>query len=180
VFGQRFTLTGTVSSVDPSCVDGVPVRIERDVLGGAVSFAPLTTVETDVDGDFSLTRTADRGATYRATVASSDSCVTAAATKTVTVKKKLTLTGPRKVAKGAVAKLKATVAPCSGHQRKKVTLQRKMASGFKKVATKATNAKCIATFKVVMRKTTVFRVVAPKTDADHLAGTSALKRVRAV
>jgi hypothetical protein len=180
-FGQGFTLSGKATSAASACVSGVPVKITRDVLGGAVSFANVATVNTDADGDFTLPRTADRSATYKATIVGTVECATAtSAARTVQVKKKVTLKAPGKVAKGARATLKASVAPCSGHQRKSVTLQRKTRSGFKKVATKATNAKCVATFRVVMRRTTVFRVLAPKTDADHLAGVSALKKVRAV
>jgi hypothetical protein len=179
-FGQPFVLSGKVSSATASCESGVPVKITRDVLGGAVSFATIATVNTDPDGDYTLARTADRSANYRATVVGTVECAAATATKAVNVKKKVTLKAPRRVAKGTTAKLKVVVAPCSGHQRKKVTLQRKTASGFKKVATKATNAKCIAIFKVRMKKASVFRAVAPQSDADHLAGTSKTRKVRVI
>jgi uncharacterized delta-60 repeat protein len=178
VFGRSFTLSTQLSSDDPTCVAGTAVKLERDILGGPVAFAPVATLTTDAEGRSSITRTADRGATYRARVAGSDSCESVVASTVVKVKKKVTLKAPRKVAKGTIAKLKVLVAPCSGHRKAKVTLQRKTASGFKKVATQATNVKCIAVFKVVMNKTTVFRALAPKTDADHLAGVSRKRTVR--
>ena len=181
VFGRSFTLSGQLTSADPLCRGGVEVQISRDVLGGSVAFAPIASRTTANDGTFSLGRTADRSANYRASVPASDSCEAGLDSQTVKVKKKVSLqASDSRVPAGSTVRLKATVAPCAGHRGDPVILQRKTASGFKKVASKASNQKCVAVFRVTMNGTRVFRAVAPKTDPDHLAGQSRTRRVTTV
>lgn len=79
----------------------------------------------------------------------------------------LTLRGPKKVAKGKKAKLKASVQPCAGHAGETIELFR----GKKKIASAMATGTCTATFKVRIKKTSKFRAVSP-------AGTSNTIKVR--
>ena len=177
-FGGNFTLSGQITSADPLCVSGVPVEIARDVVGGAVSFAPLTTVMTSSAGSFSLGRTADRSATYRALAQATASCDETSATTTVLVAKKVVLgVSKTHVTSGSPVTLRAAVTPCAGHGGDPVIFQKKTPSGFKTIARKATSSRCVATLRVIVTKTTIFRAVAPKSDADHVGGTSPTRRV---
>jgi len=81
---------------------------------------------------------------------------------------------PRKLDRGERTRLKARVSPCVGHEGDAVEFFR----GKKKIATKRTNGSCVATKKVRIRKTSVFRAVSPKQDEDHSTGTSAKVKVR--
>jgi hypothetical protein len=179
VFGRNFTLSGEITSTDPLCVSGVSVDIARDILGGTVTFAPLTTVTTGSGGEFSLGRKADRSATYRALAQATASCDATSAQTTVHVNKKVTLgASGTQVASGSPVRLRAGVAPCAGHQGDPVVFQKKTPSGFKSIARKAASSQCVATLRVIVTKTTIFRAVAPKSDADHISGTSPTRRVR--
>jgi hypothetical protein len=89
--------------------------------------------------------------------------------------KTVTLTGPTAVAKGKKATLKAEVKPCAGHEGDTIELYR----GKKRVASVASDGSCSATFKVKIKKTSKFKAVSPKQDADHGAGTSKKLKVRA-
>jgi hypothetical protein len=81
---------------------------------------------------------------------------------------------PRKVDRGERTRLKATVSPCAGHEGDTVGFFR----GKKKIATKQTNGSCVATKKVRVSKTSVFRAVSSQQDEDHSQGTSRKVRVR--
>jgi hypothetical protein len=81
---------------------------------------------------------------------------------------------PKKVKKGGRARLTAVVSPCTGHQGHSIDLYR----GSAKIATKASDGACTATFRVRMRKTARFTAISPQQDADHLAGTSNRVKVR--
>lgn len=79
----------------------------------------------------------------------------------------VTLRGPKKVAKGKKAKLKASVQPCAGHAGETIELFR----GRKKIASAMATTTCTAKFKVRIKKTSKFRAVSP-------AGTSNTIKVR--
>ncbi|MGH2710832.1 MAG: hypothetical protein ACRDH9_06485, partial [Actinomycetota bacterium] len=89
--------------------------------------------------------------------------------------KTVTLKGPKSVAEGKKAKLTATVAPCTGHESDNVELYR----GKKKIATVASDASCVARFKVKIKKTSSFKAVSPQQDTDHAAGMSKKLKVKA-
>jgi len=87
--------------------------------------------------------------------------------------KKVTLRAkPKSVEAGQTVRLKAKVKPCSGHENDVVEFYRKK----KRIATKKSNATCVAKLKVKVRRTTRFRALSPEQDLDHLAGES--KRVK--
>ena len=88
--------------------------------------------------------------------------------------KKVTLTGPKKVAAGKKAKLTAKVEPCAGHEGDTIELFR----GKKKIAGAASDQTCSALFKVRVKKTRSYQAVSPQQDADHLAGTSNKLKVK--
>jgi hypothetical protein len=81
---------------------------------------------------------------------------------------------PRKVDRGERTRLKATVSPCAGHEGDTVEFFR----GKKKIATKQTSGSCVATKKVRVSRTSVFRAVSSQQDQDHSQGTSARVKVR--
>jgi len=81
---------------------------------------------------------------------------------------------PKQVDEGERTRLRAVVSPCAGHEGEVVELYR----GAKRIATKATNADCVATKRVRLRRTATFRAVSPQQDDDHLAGTSNKVKVR--
>jgi hypothetical protein len=89
--------------------------------------------------------------------------------KTVKLKAK-----PRTVDRGDRTRLRAKVLPCAGHEGDVVEFFRKK----KRIATKASNASCVARLRVKMRRTARFRAVSPQQDDDHLAGTSRKVKVR--
>lgn len=91
------------------------------------------------------------------------------------VPKTVTLKGPRSVAVGKKAKLKATVAPCAGHEGDTIDLYR----GKKRIASAASDSACAHTFKVKITKTSKFQSVSPRQDLDHLQGASKKLKVRA-
>lgn len=79
----------------------------------------------------------------------------------------VTLRGPKKVAQGKKAKLKASVQPCAGHAGETIDLFR----GKKKIASAMASGTCTAKFKVRIKRTSKFRAVSP-------AGTSNTLKVR--
>ena len=81
---------------------------------------------------------------------------------------------PKKVVEGDRVRLKATVSPCEGHEGDVVEFYRKK----KRIATKTTNATCVAKLKVRLKRTTRFRAVSPMQDLDHLEGVSKRVKVR--
>jgi hypothetical protein len=81
---------------------------------------------------------------------------------------------PKQVDEGERTRLRAVVSPCAGHQGEVVELYR----GAKRIATKATNADCVATKRVRLRRTATFLAVSPQQDDDHLAGSSNKVKVR--
>ena len=83
--GTRFKLSGRVRSADRLCRSRVKVRIERDVLGGRVSYKKVKILTTRRDGTFGLRRAAVRSARYRAVVRATDSCGKASATRRILV-----------------------------------------------------------------------------------------------
>jgi dipeptidyl aminopeptidase/acylaminoacyl peptidase len=91
--------------------------------------------------------------------------------KTVTLKAK-----PKRVEQGEKTRLKAKVSPCEGHEGDVVEFYRKK----KRIASKKSNASCVATLKVKVKRTTKFRAVSPEQDVDHLAGTSKPVKVKVI
>ena len=96
-------------------------------------------------------------------------------TATFIGRKSVSLTArPKRVEAGERTRLTATVSPCQGHEGDLVQFSRRS----KRIATKPSNAACVARLRVAVQRTTVFRAVSPQQDADHLAGTSKKVRVR--
>jgi uncharacterized repeat protein (TIGR01451 family) len=179
VFGQSVTLNGTISAT-PACKADRSVQIQRDVLGGAVTFenylAPLTSSST---GAFTATFKPDRSADYRAVAAGTDDCgESVSRLARVLVAVKVTLKASKaKVPAGRTVTFTATVAPCTeGHPGDKVDLYR----GTRKIANKALSSTCKATFKIKITKKATFQAKWKKQDDDHEAGASNKVTIRAI
>ena len=76
----------------------------------------------------------------------------------------VTLQGPKRVARGKKAKLKATVQPCAGHAGDVVELYR----GKKRIASRTSDASCTATFKVRIKRKAAFRAVSGGVSSNKL------------
>ena len=81
---------------------------------------------------------------------------------------------PKRLERGERTRLRAQVTPCQGHEGDVVQFFRRS----KLISAKVSNASCVATLRVKVRRTTRFQAVSPKQDDDHLAGTSQKVRVR--
>jgi hypothetical protein len=81
---------------------------------------------------------------------------------------------PKKLEAGERTRLKATVSPCAGHEGDVVEFYR----GATRIAAKASNASCVASKRVRLRRTSSFKAISPQQDADHGAGTSNKVKVR--
>jgi hypothetical protein len=103
------------------------------------------------------------------------------ATEPVLVEKVVRLSAAKSsVKQGNRVKLTARVTPCQGHVGDVVTLQRLERGGrFGQVKANQLNDRCRVSFLARIDETSVFRVKAPKTDPDHLGGTSNRVQVRA-
>jgi hypothetical protein len=179
-FGAGFAVTGTVNSNNASCESGAQVRIQRDVLGNPVNFVNWRSGTTGANGDYRVTAKADKSASYRAVVFDADPCLgTTSKAKTIRVSKKLTINGPKAVGRGQIARITGKIAPCQSHKGDRVALLRKKGGRFRKVATDKTNNKCLAAFSVRIKRTSVFKVRAGKTEPWLQPGTSRPKKVRA-
>jgi hypothetical protein len=179
-FGARFSVTGTVNSGDTQCEAGVQVRIQRDVLGSPTRFVNWKSDTTSGSGAYSVTAKADKSANYRAALSDADPCLaTTSKAKTVRVSKKLTINAPKAVGRGQIARITGKIAPCQSHKGDRVALLRKKGGRFRKVATDKSNNKCLAAFSVRIKRTSVFKVRAGKTEPWLQAGASRPKKVRA-
>jgi hypothetical protein len=179
-FGASFAVSGSVNSADASCESGAEVRIQRDVLGNPVNFVNWRSDTTGANGAYRVTAKADKSATYRTVVFDSDPCLgTTSKGKTVRVKKKLTIGGPKAVGRGQIARITGKISPCTGHKGDRVTLLQKKSGKFRTVKRARSNNKCVAAFSVRINKTKTFKVKAGKTEAWLEGGTSGPKTVRA-
>jgi CSLREA domain-containing protein len=76
------------------------------------------------------------------------------------------------VPKGERVRLSAIVSPCAGHEGDRIVFQKKVEDHWKRIARKDSNNLCKARTRPRIWKTTVFRAVSPKQDADHAKGVS--------
>lgn len=183
VFGKSFTISGVTSPGVAGCKSRA-VKLQRDALGGAVSFQTVATVTSNALGRFSkaLVATGALGTTgtWRAVADATALCgaVTSAA-KVIKVAKAVTLkASATSVRSGRTVSLTSKVLPCGAHARKNVTLQKKVGSRWVNVKTLRTGSTCVAVFSVIITATTVFRVISPVSDTDHAIGTSLPVTVR--
>lgn len=188
-FGKSFTLSGTVelrdaSNAPASCRAGVPVEIQRDVLGGNDEFVLFDTVTTDSQGAFTASYDADRSANYVAFVghsgAGNEECAEASsAPETVLVRVAVRLKiNKTRVNRGTRVTLRVKFLPCEGHERDKALLFKSIQGKFGKVGKKRTNDNCVAKFRKRIWKDTVFQARWPKQHADHIQGKSRPKAVQ--
>ena len=177
-FGRKVTLSGSVGSGNPACSSGVEVAIERDAAGDASGFERIGTVTTTTDGSYSFVEVAERSAGYRAVVEGSPECeMDSSDLAQVDVRKRVHLKASRNpVPRGRLVKLRVEVLGCDGRGDKVVLLKR-IDGEMKNRGRKATNDNCRAVFKKKIMKKSAFQVRSPQ-NADYLAGTSRLLRVR--
>jgi hypothetical protein len=97
----------------------------------------------------------DQARTVTATFAAQEKMVTLVSSK-------------NKVLKGKKVTLRATVAPCPGHEGDTVEFFK----GSKSLGSVATDQACTASIKRKIKKKSVFTAASPQQDQDHLAGTS--------
>lgn len=185
-FPRTFTLSGAVTSSDANvptaCLAGVTVSIQRDVVGGAEEFVEIATVTTDADGTFSLSRSADRSATYIAHLDQVGQCAEANSDATpvlVRVNVGLRLSSQR-MQVGGTLRLRVRVRPCAGHKGDRVVLFKIVDGALAKIAKKRTNENCVAVFRQRPTTDTAYQARWPKQDADHLRGKSRKKAVNIV
>lgn len=82
------------------------------------------------------------------------------------------------VKKGKRVRLIAKVRPCAGHEGEVVRFQRRANGTWKLIGKRSTNDRCTAKLVRRLRRTSVFRVISPRQDEDHLTGVSNRVRVR--
>ena len=166
------SLERTSAEIPTECIAGVDVILERMVLGSADVQTVGTTI-TEESGSFRFTDLeADKSANYVARVEQVAGCSESFSNpEPVKVRKKVTLSGPP-IAGGRV-RLKADVEPCKGHRGDRVLLQKRKGGRWVTVDRDRSDDRCRAVFVQAIGSRSVFRAKAPKTDEDHLAGTSA-------
>lgn len=166
-----------MDSSNTSCESAQNVRIQRALIGG--DFADFGTATTASDGTYTFSFQADESATYRAVVDATSSCQGATSSeRAVLVRVKVALkVSDFKVRKGNKVTLRATVSPCGGHGATDVVLLRSTGGKFKQIARKELNAKCKATFRTRVKKTSSYKVRWPSQDDDHESGTSRKRKV---
>lgn len=179
-FGKTFTLSGSVTSSNAACTASVPVRILRDVLGGASEFEVVAQEQTDTNGAYSLNLTADKGANYVAEVQETSSCAEATSSpQPVLVRVKVSLrVSDSTVRRGQRVRLTAKTAPCPATARDRVLLFRSIDGQFGKSGGKSSNARCTATFRRKVGESAVFQARWPKQSPEYLSGRSRSKAVR--
>ena len=187
-YGRQVTLTATVSAgsadTPASCVQNVPVELER-VVAGTTTSVLVQTVTTDSSGVASFTVVGDKSASYIAHLDQTSQCSQAnSAPEDVLVKKAVGLRlSDSRVDKGDRIRLRVKVRPCGppdgqGHPRDRVVLYKRINGTMAKIDKARTNRKCVAVFRQRIRKNSVFQARSPKQDADHLGGKSRKKAVR--
>lgn len=181
-FGKSVRLNGQVSLSDPrapDCSDTVPVRLERDAVGEPEEFVEVASTTTSLSR-FNFTRTADSSSNYRVVAEGVPECPSEVLSdvRTILVGKKVVLNpSSTRVAKGRRVTFKVVVKPCGDHAGQPVLLLKKRAGRFVKIADKASDASCSASFKQRIRRRSTYKARSPKTDGDHEAGKSAAKSV---
>jgi len=189
VYGNGFTLTATVTATSAdtpaSCVQGVTVTFQREIVGTAGSEV-VGTATTDANGEASLPMSGDRSANYVASVDQTAGCSDAAsAAEAVLVKKKVKLrVSDQTPERGTRVRFKVTVLPCGGadgpgHEGDRVQLYKTVGGQLAKIDAKRTNDNCKATFKKRARGSNTYQARSPKSDDDHLGGKSRKKAVQA-
>lgn len=183
VFGKNVTLSGTVESAESApdeCTQFVSVNILRDVVGGADEFELFATEQSDGNGAFSHSFSADMSANYVAQVEDVAQCAEATSdAEPVLVKVKVGLRlSDSSVPRGARVRLTVTTAPCPATARDRVLLFRAIDGEFGKVGSKRTNDRCSTSFRRRVRTDSVFQSRWPKQAEEFLAGKSRPKVVR--
>ena len=176
IWGSSYEMAGRVTATPATagCTGLVTVTISRDVTGGTVSYTDVGSTVTDADGFFTMTRTADQSATYVARTTGSEVCEAGSSSgTTVLVSKKVRITVERSAS--GPDTITAKVFPCSDHAGERIVLQRRHDGRFDTVARRNSNGRCAARFEV--DRPGIYRAVSPKSDADHLAGSSSRVRI---
>jgi hypothetical protein len=187
-YDRVFNLSGSVTPATEfetprPCIEGVPVTIRRDKVGGGEKFVDIATVETDANGSFSYDVTADYNAQWVAFIAkdSPKNCAqVASSAEPVLVKPFVGLKTSRKTVKrGTEVKLTARLEPCDGKSGTRIKLRRVYKSRAVKVDTKLLDDECRAIFyQTANWKTAVFDAAWPKQDTVHQNGHSRPKVIR--
>lgn len=183
LFGRNVTLSGAVESdaaAPSACTQFVEVNILRDVVGGASEFELFATEQTDASGTFSHSFRADVGASYVAEVEDLAQCEAATSEpEPVLVKVKVSLRlSDSKVRPGQRVRFTVKTAPCPATAGDRVLLFRAIEGEFGKVGAKRSNARCMKSFRRVVRDDSVFQARWPKQAEEFLAGKSRSKVVR--
>ncbi|HVF53692.1 MAG TPA: hypothetical protein VNC78_08820 [Actinomycetota bacterium] len=187
VSGGTFTLSGNVTSSDPSapasCTSGVRVTIRRDETGDSVErfndFASATTV---AGGTYSVNIKADVNAVYVAHVQnnSPQGCSEAtSSSQTVLVSTAVRMRLSKKViARGRSVRLAGRLIPCEGHADDTVVLFGGTGTNLRRIASQRVGTDCTYRFSRRLTRTTSFQARWAKQDQDHEAGQSRRKTVR--
>ncbi len=171
-FQKPMTLTGRITSTDPSCALGV-VRIIRTPFGGDQA-ETFDLFETSDDGTFTKSYLRDHSANYSAIAEATPSCREASSSTVpvlVSVRVRLIISDdevqPRKD-----VELTVFARPCTGHENDFVLFD---VSG--KETRRRLSDGCEATLLIKPRRSKTVQAVWPKQDTDHEAGRSKRKDV---
>jgi hypothetical protein len=181
VFGKATTISGQVTGPGNA---GVQVTLDGTPAPFTNPFKPVAApASTDAAGAYSFTVTPQQSTRYR--VAAKTKPTTNSPEVTVLVALRVSMrVGDRTPRKGQRVRFRGTVTPA--HDGSTAQLQRRGGSGWKTVATRklvaATPLNGVArskyAFRVKVRRTGTYRVLAASGDVDHVNGTSRRLRLR--
>jgi len=137
-------------------------------------YEEIGTATTGSDGTYSFQTRPAETATYRALVDASSSCQGATSNdEIVRVRVKVGLkVSDQKVQKGDRIRLTATVAPCGTHSATEVVLRRSSGRAYREIARKDLNARCKATFRTKVKRSSAYKARWPSQDDNHESGSS--------
>jgi hypothetical protein len=182
-YGHVVALSGTVSSLDPSCVAGATVHIDRQINGQTAVSRDVLSATAGADGSYTVSLTARRSATYAARLDTTSACLRATSTPAaVLVRAVVSISGHHHVDNTGGVTITLTAIPCGGadgpgHQHGTLILQRHAPHGWVEVAAEPSTIGCVAVFHLQPADTVVYRGFWPSQDADHQAGYSRQFRV---
>jgi hypothetical protein len=182
-YGHGVALSGTVSSLDPSCVAGATVHIDRQINGQTSITRNVRSATAGAGGTYTVSLTARRSATYAARLDPTSACRQATSTPTaVLVRALVGIGGHHRVDNTGKVTITLTAIPCGGadgpgHQHGTLILQRHTHDGWVEVAAEPSTIRCVAVFHLQPADTVVYRGFWPSQDADHQPGYSRRLRV---
>jgi hypothetical protein len=183
-YGHGVALSGTVSSLDPSCVTGATVRIDRQINGQTAITRDVLSATARADGTYAVTLTGRRSAAYTARLDPTSGCLHATSTPVAVLVRALVLiSGRHRVDTTGRVTITLAAIPCGGadgpgHQHGTLTLQRHTHHGWIEVAAERSNNQCAAVFRLQPAHTVVYRGFWHRMDADHEPGHSGRFRVK--